>query len=393
MSTSSPMGSKRAHGLTLVELMVAITVALILMAGVIQLFVGNKQAYRLQEGAALLNENARFARQQLEYALRMAGHWGGALPSETQPAPVGDTGTLGCAGAPVYQAAIGAMIGLEGFESTGTAAGGSGNAPPLDCALSDYGYRPGTDVLAVRYAGDARLCMAAATEEACVAALETTDGGIPVLVRTRVGAGKSEIFRATDAGTLYASSGSTANAALRFAAAAGDTLTNPDLTATHRFHYEIYFVTHCGTRRGAARIDCSVRQNPTPTLARLRLEGQALVAEDLVEGVEALEMRFGLDDNGDYAPDRFLDATALRSADALGLDAAAGTKALWNRVVAVRVGLLIRNPQRDMARMATAPATFRLPGREITVSGDELAFPRKAVVFTVQTRNTLRNLR
>lgn len=387
------MGSNRARGLTLVELMVAITVALILMAGVIQLFVGNKQAYRLQEGASSLNENARFARQQLEYALRMAGHWGGSLPSETQPAPVGNTGALGCAGAPVHQAATGAMLGLEGFESTGVAGTESGNAPPLDCALGDYGYRPGTDVLAVRYAGDARLCMGSNPEGSCVMALQTADGGVPVLARTRAGIGKSEIFRAADANTLYGSSGSTVNPALRFADVADDTLTNPDLTATHRFHYEIYFITQCGMRRGATGLDCTARQNPTPTLARLRLEGQALVAEDLVEGVEALEMRFGLDDNGDYAPDRFLDATALRSADTLGEGTAAGTKALWNRVVAVRMGLLIRNPQRDMARLATAPTTYRLPGRDITVSGDDLAFPRKAVVFTVQTRNALRNLR
>ena len=168
---------------------------------------------------------------------------------------------------------------------------------------------------------------------------------------------------------------------------------NPDLTANHPFSYEVFFVTECGTRQGDIPIDCSTLPNPTPTLARLRLIGDSLTAEDLVEGVETLELLYGIDDDGDFVPDRFLGASAIRSQDTLGEDAGAATTGLWNRVTAVRVGMLIRNPQRDVALAKVAQSTYRLPGREITVLDADRQFPRKAVVFTVQARNTTRNQR
>lgn len=405
MWTSSLMGSERARGVTLVELMVAITVALILVAAVIQLFVGNKQAYRLQEGSAGVNENSRFARQQLEYALRMSGHWGGATPQDTQPAPVGGVDSLGCPGAPVYRVGAGTMVGIEGFDATTAAGQGTSSAlPPLDCGLVEAGYKAGTDVLLMRYAGAERLCLPGraqpsgvddATEAACIAGLEIDGEAAPLLVRSRIGGGKSEIFRASDVDTLYGVSASSANPALLIAPQAGGEQSgaNPDLTSNHAFHYEVFFVTECGTRLGDTPVDCSTAPNPTPTLARLRLIGDSLTAEDLVEGVEALELTYGIDDNGDYAPDRFLGASAIRTEDTLGDDAGSVTTGLWNRVTAVRVGMLIRNPQRDMALAKVAQSTYRLPGREITVSEPDRQFPRKAVLFTVQARNSTRNQR
>jgi len=399
------MGCERSRGLTLVELMVAITVALILVAAVIQLFVGNKQAFRLQEGSASLNENSRFARQQLEYALRMAGHWGGATPQDTQPAPVGNTGSLGCPGAPLYAIGASTLVGIEGFDATNASGTGTSSAaPPVDCALGEAGYRAGTDVLLVRYADAERLClpgkappngMSDVTEAACINSLEPMEEESPVLVRSRIGAGKSEIFRASDVDVLYGASARTANPALLFASSSGDEEggANPDLTANHALRYEVFFVTECGTRRGDTPIDCSTLSNPTPTLARLRLIGDSLTAEDLVEGVEALELLYGVDDDGDYVPDRFLGASAIRTQDTLGDGTGASTIGLWNRVSAVRVGLLIRNPQRDMALAQVAQTTYRLPGREISVAPADRQFPRKSVVFTVQARNTTRNQR
>ncbi len=63
-------------GLTLVELMVAMTVGLILMAGVIQIFASNKQTYRIQDATSRLQENGRFAVDMLRRDIRMAGFWG-----------------------------------------------------------------------------------------------------------------------------------------------------------------------------------------------------------------------------------------------------------------------------------------------------------------------------
>jgi type IV pilus assembly protein PilW len=63
-------------GLTLIELMVAITVGLILTAGVLQIFLSNQQTYRIQETMSRLQENGRFAINMLTRDIRMAGFWG-----------------------------------------------------------------------------------------------------------------------------------------------------------------------------------------------------------------------------------------------------------------------------------------------------------------------------
>ncbi len=72
---------RRQAGMTLIEVMVSITVGLILLSGVISIFSSNKLAYRLQESTNVLDENARYALNQLQYHLRMGDHWGGVEPS------------------------------------------------------------------------------------------------------------------------------------------------------------------------------------------------------------------------------------------------------------------------------------------------------------------------
>ena len=62
------------HGLSLVELLVAMTVGLLLTAGVLTVFVNSKQTYRVQDNLSHLQENGRFALILLGNALRMAGY-------------------------------------------------------------------------------------------------------------------------------------------------------------------------------------------------------------------------------------------------------------------------------------------------------------------------------
>ena len=68
--------NRRQQGLTLVEIMVALTVSLVLMAGIIQIFIGNKQTFRLQEGLARMQENARFSLDFMSRDIRQAGYVG-----------------------------------------------------------------------------------------------------------------------------------------------------------------------------------------------------------------------------------------------------------------------------------------------------------------------------
>lgn len=66
----------RQLGLTLVEIMVAMTISLILLAGVGQIYLSSKQTYRVHDGVSRIQENGRFAIEFLANDLRMADFWG-----------------------------------------------------------------------------------------------------------------------------------------------------------------------------------------------------------------------------------------------------------------------------------------------------------------------------
>jgi type IV pilus assembly protein PilW len=71
---------RKQHGLTLIELMVAMIIGLVLIAGVVQIYLSTKQSYRLQENLGRMQENARFALDFISYDARMAGYRGCAGP-------------------------------------------------------------------------------------------------------------------------------------------------------------------------------------------------------------------------------------------------------------------------------------------------------------------------
>lgn len=70
----------RQQGFSLIELMVAITISLILLAGVGQIYLSSKTSYNLQDGMGRLQENARFALDIMSHSIGQGGY---ASPSST----------------------------------------------------------------------------------------------------------------------------------------------------------------------------------------------------------------------------------------------------------------------------------------------------------------------
>jgi type IV pilus assembly protein PilW len=72
-----PLNQKhRQHGLTLIELMVSITIGIVLMAGIMQIFASSKQSYKMQDTLTYLQESGRFSIDLISKDLRRAGYWG-----------------------------------------------------------------------------------------------------------------------------------------------------------------------------------------------------------------------------------------------------------------------------------------------------------------------------
>ena len=66
----------RQNGLTLVELMVALAIGSFLMLGAVQVFNQSRQAYVISESIARVQETAQVAMDLIESDLRMASNWG-----------------------------------------------------------------------------------------------------------------------------------------------------------------------------------------------------------------------------------------------------------------------------------------------------------------------------
>lgn len=82
--------NKRQTGFTLIELMIASFMSILILGGVLTLMSANKRTYSLQSDQIELQENARFAMQFLGRGLRMAGYFG----CTNKPIP-GVTGVVG----------------------------------------------------------------------------------------------------------------------------------------------------------------------------------------------------------------------------------------------------------------------------------------------------------
>lgn len=69
----------RPAGFSLVELMLALALGLVVVTGIVQLFVGNSQTYQVLNGQARMQENGRFALEFISRAARSAGFFGCSL--------------------------------------------------------------------------------------------------------------------------------------------------------------------------------------------------------------------------------------------------------------------------------------------------------------------------
>jgi type IV pilus assembly protein PilW len=67
---------KRAQGFSLIELMLALALGVVVTAGIVALFVGNNQTYTLLNGQSRMQENARFAVDFISRSARAAGYFG-----------------------------------------------------------------------------------------------------------------------------------------------------------------------------------------------------------------------------------------------------------------------------------------------------------------------------
>ena len=310
-------------GLTLVELLIAMVLGLLLSAAVISSYLTSKQTYNTTHGINLIQENARFSMHFLSKALRNAGN-------------------LGCINRVRNKLNSSSFYDLDepitGYEFTGT---GAADTPTLSntATLATTGWNQtlpaaiagnvisGSDVLALK------------TVERLDIVLDGTSGTnvtnsttLTVLSPNSHGLSNNSILLAGDCvqSELFKHSGSSSELVAPTGTGSGD---NKNLgTAVWGREYgrdsKVYQVNqtyyYVGLRSGST----------TPSLFRLVDDLNASTtetAEELVEGIETLQIFYGVDSDNDQVPNIYQTAAAVETAND------------WEDVVSVRVGVLLRS--------------------------------------------------
>ena len=355
----------RQAGVTLIELLVATAVGILLLAGVIQIFAGNSQTNRFNDSLARIQENGRFAIEELTREIRMAGFLG----CTGQLGLVAVNNTLG-ATAP---ASFDPFTGLQGWEATNT---GPGEVLALDLAaatadvltgdwdssvgsppLQAFQAVPGNDIIRVWRGGEAagRIIATAGDTVTLTASPQFQDGDMVVLSDCQ----SLDLVRACNVTTTAVET----ELDMAGCPAGEPRSTLPLVRGTgvgaqaNRLVGTIFYI---GKRGNDA--------TSPPALFRQRVggDGALLGAEELAEGVESMQITYGIDDTGDRRLDRYVTADAVDD---------------WTRVLAVRVSLLLVAPDNNIVD----------PGQQVTFNNaDQLPGDRR-LRQTMTTTISLRN--
>ncbi|MCE4363292.1 PilW family protein [Xanthomonas hortorum] len=352
--TSRSLSKHVIAGISLIEMMIALVIGLVLMLGVIQVFSASRTASMLAEGSARAQENGRFALEFLQRDIRMAGHFGCVNDQahfvRGEGDPVVTTGAASGSGHP-----LDFSVSVQGYEAPNTKPLGSLTiganwAVPanLPASISKLNPRGGSDILVLRYLAPESVPITALTSGStsivgfnAAAGLRLTEGGqtAPNLF------GIADCAHATVFKGVYASGKVTAN---------GTNLSNystrPSGQASiYRAESLVYYVGTSAT-------------SGEPSLMRARSNGidDYGTPEELVEGIENMQLVFGLDQTSIMSntspPVGNINMQAVASDVSTGTDVTAAGQ--WRRVGQVQVGILARSPTPSTAERPVSAVRY-----------------------------------
>jgi type IV pilus assembly protein PilW len=339
---------KQQKGLSLIELMISITLGLMLMLGVLNVFLGSKGAFVSQQAISRIQETGRFAIDYMNKEIRMAGFLGCA-------SNVDDSKIITTLGTPTtfrwdYKTII------KGYT----------DEDETDLGLTDL--VEGTDVLEVVSASGNQVLVTAdtsttsittslsvTTASACPSNGTMYDGLCAGDILVASNCQQAQIFQATALG------GATN---LTIEHGAGATPGNAITTWDDKLFGE-------GAEVIKMRKMLFYIKDNAAGVPSLWLWDNGVVSE-LVEGVEDMAIQYGIDTDNDEIPDGYEAAGDVSAAE-------------WADVKSVHLELLVRTPE---DRVLTEPQVYSFPlGSAAVTAADRVM--RQVFVSTVAVRSRL----
>jgi type IV pilus assembly protein PilW len=281
-------------GFSLVELMVSITIGLFLLLGLATLLLNSTSTHTEMQKSSAQIENGRYATQLLTEDIRLAGYYGEYSPTGY------NVPEKPCAAAVTPVAPN--MPSPIGYDLTAT-------GTDFSCMTN---RQAGTGVLVLRRVQ---------TVTATVNPITTVTGATYLQVSQCNSDSSTTPFKflvadATPAGEFTLRTiacDSTIPAALR------------------KFVVHIYYISSCNV--------CTPTSDGIPTLKMVEyVDGAAQAPVALVEGIEDMQLDYGIDASNDGSPDSY-----VADMDTTSTQRLVGTPANWANVMAVRINLLARN--------------------------------------------------
>ncbi len=369
---------KHKRGFSMVELMVAITLALLVTTAVLSVFVGSRTAYQSTTGTSALSDGGRFALGYLQTAVRGSGYLACGpstrVASMLNPGPTPLAYGFGASG--YFQPLSGfeaANTGIGGTYTLGTSAGSPANwTPTLDSALPPASTTVGalvanSDILVVRSSTINKAtayvtAIAPSSSSFTINSLTTltTVGQLGIISDCS----KSMLFQVSgiaSAGTsaiiTHAAGGSPGNTSSVFNIS-GTSIDFPQGAQVSPLDTVIYYI---GTGSDGDNSLFSYELQPNNTF----------VINELVPDIEAMQILYGWDSSGTLAVGEYITADQVPD---------------FTTILSVKIALLAASPPGSAQRPAIAPA-FSLLGTSVTAPRDT----RKRQVFeiTVGARNAL----
>lgn len=380
---------RRMFGVTLIELMIAMVLGLLVMAGIITVFVNTSRSNQVQSQMARLQEDGRFAIGQLTDSLRMtnagfcsnsggaakAGTTAGAVAMDGLRSPTvlvdsvdlaDNTTPYGATGYPALPSAVHAMpsfLYMRGYDcdATGTCTPMDPHDTVNDIPASGTGVGDrvvGTDVLTLRYLDNSEGWSLGSNDTVTADAnfnvksfTIVPEASEPAINSSTFTAG--DVFLYGDCSTSYVFAGAAAGGNITVAAVSGMGPNYQSFTqtgnnvATKLFDFSKSFKTVTWYLRVVT--DDSDTGHKTGALMR-RVNGQA--AEEVVRGVERLDFRYGVQDVSGRI--RFLTANEI-DAGVSGVECPVqpptapggnnGRGCLWRAVRSIEVSMLVDGQQ------------------------------------------------
>lgn len=293
--------SRGQTGFGLIELMIAMTLGLVLLGGIGYVFIGSRGAFRTTDNLSRIQENARYALDVMSRDIRMAGYVGcGNIASMT-------VNTIANLSVSQQMTPGNALIGYDN---------GASWTNPTSIT------RAAGDVLSIMgaFSSGVNLTGNLIPSNANMHVNGNADGFKQGDVLVVTNCTNADVFKVTNSpgssGTVTLTHSNASNTGNRVGSYGSDAF-------VMRVDQYSYFI---GTNPAGNR-----------ALYRVGLDG---IAEELVEHVHDMQMRYGLDTNADGAVDSY-----------------STTPGTWAQVVSVTVNLLMRSPDNNIST-ATQSVTF-----------------------------------